>query len=477
MRAAHGTLISTLRSHRGRAVAVIALLAALVLAAALFPYPGQAEQPARQPDGVGADAQTGDPAAAASTPAAAADRLLSGERLRAGESIGTGTGSHRLAMEPNGDAVLYAGTAALWSTGTGGNAGASLTMDAGGELTVHSADGAELWSNGASAAGARLVVKPDGRLYEISEADEAVWSTPAPSYLAGAAPYVNPNSPAAVGARQALAAGRVDDAALLEKAAAQASARWLSTGDSIADVEGRTRGYAAAAAAAGQTPVFVAYAIPDRDCGNHSAGGFSVADYREWSAAVARGLEGSRAVMIVEPDSLLHVYKCGDSDERFDLLRQVSAAYAAAGAEVYLDGATSNSFGQGPKPLADIAARLEKAGVDRVAGFATNVSNFQTVADERAYANKLSGLLGGAQYVIDTSRNGNGGLRDASGGIWCNPPGRALGERPGATSDGAHVANLWVKTVGLSDGACNGGPAAGTYWEKYLLELAANAPW
>ena len=69
------------------------------------------------------------------------------------------------------------------------------------------------------------------------------------------------------------------------------------------------------------------------------------------------------------------------------------------------------------------------------------------------------------------------GLRDASGGVWCDPPGRAPGERPGATSDGAHVANLRVKTVGLSAGTCNGRPAAGTHWEEYLLELAANAPW
>jgi len=118
-----------------------------------------------------------------------------------------------------------------------------------------------------------------------------------------------------------------------------------------------------------------------------------------------------------------------------------------------------------------------QTGVEHVAGFATNVANFQTTADETAYGKKLSELLGGANFIIDTSRNGNGGLRDASGGVWCNPAGRALGDPPGATSDGPHVANLWVKTVGASDGTCNGGPPAGRYWEKYLLELASNARW
>jgi endoglucanase len=305
----------------------------------------------------------------------------------------------------------------------------------------------------------------------------AARSRPPASFLLAAGPYVNPDSAAAVGARLARADGRGRDAALLAKAAGQGSARWLSTADSVATVQARVRTFAAAAKAAGQTAVFVAYAIPDRDCGNHSAGGFTLPVYRDWSAAVARGLAGTGSVMIVEPDSLLQVYRCGNAAERFDLLREVSAAYAAAGAEVYLDAGSSNTFGRNPKTLADIAARLTRAGVRQVAGFATNVSNFQTTADERAYGRTLSRLLGGARFVIDTSRNGNGAVQKANRSVWCNPPGRALGDRPGATVDGAHVANLWVKTVGLSDGTCNGGPRAGTYWEPYLLGLAANARW
>lgn len=408
---------------------------------------------------------------------APADRVLAGERLDAGERIETATESHRLRMQADGDLVLLEGSTMIWNTGTGGNPGASARLDNDGRLVVTSADGAELWSNGARSVGARLVVKPDGRVYEISADGEAVWSSRPPSYLASAPPAVNPNSPAALAAARAREQGRLGDAALLDKAAAQGSARWLTTSDSVAAVEAAARGYAAAAAAAGQTPVFVAYAIPDRDCGNHSAGGFAAPEYREWSAAVARGLAGARAVVVLEPDSLLHVYQCGDADERFALLREAGAAYAAVGAEVYLDAGTSSSFATDEKRLADIAARLKTAGVDRVAGFATNVANFQTTDDERAYGDKLSALLGGASFIIDTSRNGNGGLRDGGASVWCNPPGRALGEPPAATRDGAHVANLWVKTVGASDGSCNGGPPAGQYWEPYLLELAANAHW
>jgi endoglucanase len=415
-------------------------------------------------------------------PGAPTDRVLAGEELSSGQEIVTATGSHRLAMQADGNLVLYAGAVTVWSTGTAGNPGARLRMAAAGDLAVTSGTGATLWTNGVSSPGARLVIKPDGRVYEVAKAGNAVWRTPPPrvvvrSYLADASPYVLPDSPAAIGARRALLAGRMGDAALLEKAAAQGSTRWLTTSDPPAAVEGTVRALAAAAQKAGQTPVFVAYAIPNRDCGSLSSGGFTAQVYRDWSAAVARGLVGFRAVVLVEPDSLMNIYKCPAPLERFALLKQVSAGYAAAGAEVYLDAGTGNTFGRSATTLADIAARLKTAGVDQVAGFATNVANFQTTAEESVYGHTLSAMLGGASFVIDTSRNGNGALRDATGVVWCNPPGRALGDRPGATVDGPHVANLWVKTVGRSDGTCNGGPTAGTYWEAYLLGLAANAHW
>jgi endoglucanase len=225
--------------------------------------------------------------------------------------------------------------------------------------------------------------------------------------------------------------------------------------------------------------VFVTYAIPNRDCGNHSAGGFGTgAEYRAWVDAVAAGLRGSRAVVVVEPDALLHLDRCGDRNERTALLRYSVDAYVAVGAEVYLDAASSNSFGWSAEQLREMALRLRAAGVDRAAGFSTNVSNFQRTDHEVAYGTYLSALLGGAAFVVDTSRNGVGPLAGPDGTVWCNPDGRALGPAPAATGTGGpHVANLWIKTVGRSDGTCNGGPAAGTYWESYALGLAARATW
>ncbi|WP_196250863.1 glycoside hydrolase family 6 protein [Cellulomonas sp. JZ18] len=450
------------------------------------------------------------------------DRVLSGGLLLPGESITSPDGTARLVMGTDGTLAVTTGGRTAWQVVTG-RPGASATVTTGGELRVTAPDGTRAWSSGTASAGARLVLKDHARAYLVATTGEAVWSTPTPApapttervpavvhlplpeplprpslpgsgstlnggstldggtaervhrtVLSSAPPYVAPSSPVAAAAQAARAAGRTADADLLDKAAAHVSTRWLGTADTTATV----RAYADAARAARRTPVFVTYAIPDRDCGNHSAGGFATAaEYSAWVDAVAAGLAGARAVVVVEPDALLHLDRCGDRAERLALLKRSVRAYAAAGAEVYLDAGSSNSFGWGTASLQDMALRLRAAGVDSGAGFAVNTSNFQRSDHEVAYGTYLSALLGGAAFVVDTSRNGNGPLAGPEGTVWCNPAGRALGTPPGATGTGPHVANLWIKTVGLSDGTCNGGPAAGQVWEEYLLGLASAAAW
>ena len=118
-----------------------------------------------------------------------------------------------------------------------------------------------------------------------------------------------------------------------------------------------------------------------------------------------------------------------------------------------------------------MAARLRSAGVADADGFALNVSNFSTTEANVAYGRALSSALGGAPFVIDTSRNGNG-----RGDDWCNPSGRAVGERPTSSTGQAAVdAYLWLKRPGESDGTCNGGPPAGTFWAEYAIALVRTA--
>ena len=68
--------------------------------------------------------------------------------------------------------------------------------------------------------------------------------------------------------------------------------------------------------------------------------------------------------------------------------------------------------------------------------------------------------------------------RGASDGAWCNPPGRGLGTRPTTATGSVTVdAFLWIKLPGESDGPCNGGPAAGTFWPDGALALARASAW
>jgi endoglucanase len=111
--------------------------------------------------------------------------------------------------------------------------------------------------------------------------------------------------------------------------------------------------------------------------------------------------------------------------------------------------------------------------VREIRGFSLNVSNFNPTAAEESYGDSVGALLHGKHYVIDTSRNGVGAAN-----TWCNPPGQALGVPPTADTGNPLVdALLWIKPPVASDGTCNGGPPAGTFWLSYALSLAANARW
>jgi endoglucanase len=218
-----------------------------------------------------------------------------------------------------------------------------------------------------------------------------------------------------------------------------------------------------AADAASALPIFTIYGIPDRDCSNQSAGGTTEADYPNWVTAIADGIGTRDAVIILEPDSLALTEQCGDVDARTALINSaVDILVTHPGLVVYLDGGHSTWL-----PAATQADLLDRAGIAKVQGFATNVSNFNALDLEIAYGDEVSSLTNGSHYIVDTSRNGNGGNGD-----WCNPSGRKIGEQPSVVQDGgARDANLWIKAPGESDGACNGGPAAGEWWPSGALAL------
>lgn len=290
-------------------------------------------------------------------------------------------------------------------------------------------------------------------------------------YLAGAG-YADPVSKTAQAADEAASVGDASREEVFTRLAQIPQGIWLTPEEYPAgEVASYVSSIVDPAAAAGEVPTFVVYGIPDRDCsGGHSAGGLTRGDYGPWVGEIAEAAAapGGRVVAILEPDALASLTDCGDRDERVKLLADAAHRLADAGVTTYLDAGHSNWIA--PSAMAPL---LESAGIADVRGFATNVSNFQTDQDERQYGEKLSGLVGGAHYVIDTGRNGFGAAAE-----WCNPPGRSFGTEPTAeTNQGALDAYLWVKPPGESDGTCNGGPPAGQFWPERAMQLAAASGW
>ncbi|WP_168207362.1 glycoside hydrolase family 6 protein [Microlunatus elymi] len=230
------------------------------------------------------------------------------------------------------------------------------------------------------------------------------------------------------------------------------------------------------AAAAHQTPQFVLYAIPNRDCGSYSAGGLStVSQYENWIDEVRKGIAGRKAVIIVEPDAIgMGCLSSSQQADRYTMLKYAMTTLSSANTWTYLHAGSS---GLG---ASDVAAVLKKAGIADARGFAVNVSSFDSTANEIAYGNSIIKALGlKTHFVIDTSRNGLGRYSGDNGGApgWCNPPGRALGERPTTdTADPNVDAYLWIKAPGDSDGSCHSGdPASGQWFSSYALGLSQRA--
>ncbi|MER2563564.1 MAG: peptidoglycan DD-metalloendopeptidase family protein [Myxococcaceae bacterium] len=99
------------------------------------------------------------------TPTAGCGLLAAGQSLSAGQSKASCDGRFVLAMQTDGNLVLYQGTRALWATMTNGRGGALAAMQGDGNFVVYTAAGAPLFhTNTFRYAGARLAIQNDGNL-------------------------------------------------------------------------------------------------------------------------------------------------------------------------------------------------------------------------------------------------------------------------------------------------------------------------
>lgn len=257
--------------------------------------------------------------------------------------------------------------------------------------------------------------------------------------------------------------------------AKRAQALWFTDYYPTTSVAASARDYLGRAKAARKTPMMVVYAIPGRDCGQHSSGGLADgAAYKRWINQLAKGIRGSKPLLVLEPDAIGFYQDntaCPGTGSWPSLLSYAAKTLTKAGAWVYLDAAHSNwSNANGGVP--GRAALLKRSGLRHARGFSTNVSNFRTTASEKAYARSLLRELKklgvtGKKYVVDTSRNGAAGGPQDDRVI--NPPWARVGAAPKLRFDGPFDGTLWVKHPGESDGAECGGPASGQ-WSDLLAD-------
>jgi endoglucanase len=315
-----------------------------------------------------------------------------------------------------------------------------------------------------------------GTLHPPSEPTERALTVPpvppprAPGNpLRGMRFWVDPSSLAMLRAR-ALRASDPETARLFEQKIARfPTGIWL--GDRDGDIQRRVDRVLTSAASRGEVPILVLDNLPLRDCaplsGDSAAAG---EEYRRWVRRVHAGLGQHASVVILEPDAVSMLEKKGcltalQREQRVALLRDaIRVLRQNPKTVVYLDGGHSRWL-----PV-DVQARLLRAcGVEEAHGFALNVRNYRALEELIPFGQQLSELLGGAHFVIDTSRNGAGPL----GVQWCNPPGRKLGVAP--TLDTAIPqlidAYLWLKRPGEADGACHGAPGAGVFLDEQAREL------
>lgn len=232
-------------------------------------------------------------------------------------------------------------------------------------------------------------------------------------------------------------------------------ARWVYDSTSIRDAGQDI----SEAFARHQLPVIVAYNLPNRDLGSHSRGGEkSTSRYASWAARLAQTIGYCPAIVILEPDALMHATSLGIPEQQ-EICAQLNAAiqafaFYAPNAWVYVDAGS----GDWP-PVEKLIPLFAQLQMNRVRGVSVNVSNYN--ADEvciefvrqlREELEKVNLRVDG--WVYDTSRNGTG---ISKGGEWCNPPKKMLGKTAQININGADAC-LWVKLPGESDGECGAYP-------------------
>jgi len=299
--------------------------------------------------------------------------------------------------------------------------------------------------------------------------------------IAGAKLFVDPDGPAAQAERHASGAKK----GLLDVIASEPGAHRFYMWNMGANVEGQVAHWFEDNQVKEPDTTFLlsTYNLVHGKCGTTATPKME-RRYDGFMHALAAGIGNFHVIFFLDFDALI-TSPCLTHKQL--TIREAELRYAVQALEadphvvVYLDGGASDAIS------ARRMARLLKASdVGQAQGFYLNSTHFDWTTTEIHYGQEISGMLGGAHFVVNTGENGRGPVhprhRVGHGNeVLCNPSGRGLGPLS-VTDDVAQATGytaldglLWFSNPGGSGGQCvKGAPPTGVFWPKYAEGLARN---
>jgi endoglucanase len=282
--------------------------------------------------------------------------------------------------------------------------------------------------------------------------------------LAGLRFYVDQDSPSMEQYRALRRSGQGQKADLIWKIAREPKAVWVGRFTSP-NFHVKVRRIFASASQQGAIPILTVLRAQSTGCSASYDGGGTVEDARTraWYDDLARAIGNDRVVIAFEPDSLgtIDCHARSRRAARYRLLRYgVDALSRNPNATIYIEAGASDWEG-----ASRMAKKLRKVGIAKVRGFMLNATHYDWTRANVAYGLKLSRLVGGKHFVINTAENGRGPIhkRLPNGRrltVWCNPPNRGLGPPPTTnTSNPRADAYLWINRPGYAQ-SCQHRPIA-----------------
>jgi endoglucanase len=287
---------------------------------------------------------------------------------------------------------------------------------------------------------------------------------PDPNPLAGLRFYVDHDSPSWNQWRAYERAGRHARANLVWRIAREPKAVWVGR-FTKPNFHVKVRRIFDNAHAQGAVPIMTVLRAQSTRCSPTYDGGGPAEDARTraWYDDLARAIGLDRVVIAFEPDSLgtIDCHARSRRDDRYRLLRYgVTALSRNPNATIYIEAGASDWEG-----ASRMARKLRRVGVAKVRGFMLNATHYDWTRSNIRYGLKLSRLVGGKHFIINTAENGRGPIHHYLPNgrritVWCNPPNRGLGPAPTTNTSNSRVdAYLWVNRPGYAQ-SCQHRPIA-----------------